>query len=415
MSLFGRAVGAAAGAAAQQTSKYVDQQLANERAQFLADLQVQTSGRMQEQNFAFENDPNRVATRQQTARSNVLATAGATREAELAGLNDTPLLERRRTVAGEEEAAAAQRKVGTMRTLMPAEAEREGAMVGARSEAERQALIAAGNDPKALAATRNLAQAKHIESAQSIAHARLIAEEIEIKKLERKDRTALSGAIDALAQIQNNEALTDEERAKLARPHLVTIDAIKRKSGGAAGGKDPELDTVQIVEKKIDPKTGEETTTTRKEVRRPGAGGAQDKSDPAGIAAALAKAREGQARQAAAGKPGAATAPSEAEREVPEEELRRMQFPPGGGPQRSLMERAAALGNPSAQRALDAEQVRARAGSDNMMRSVAATDRALKVIASGDPQAAAALQGSPDFALLDMDTKARVQRLVMGR
>jgi hypothetical protein len=89
MSLFKAALTGFSAAGANVANKYLDEQIAKDRAQFMADLQRKTSGQIREDDFAFKTDPGRVQTTRDIAAGDVAARATATRDAEKAGWSDT--------------------------------------------------------------------------------------------------------------------------------------------------------------------------------------------------------------------------------------------------------------------------------------------------------------------------------------
>lgn len=95
MSLFGRALAGAGKEAGNIASKYIDEELAQSRAKMLADLQVQTAGRMRADEDAFRNDPTRIERDRATKVADVTAVGGAQNqlalEGERARATDKPL------------------------------------------------------------------------------------------------------------------------------------------------------------------------------------------------------------------------------------------------------------------------------------------------------------------------------------
>lgn len=89
MSLFKAALTGFSAAGANVANKYLDDQIAKDRAQFLADLQRKTSGQIREDDYAFKTDPGRVQTTRDIAAGDVKAQAGAKRAAEMEGWTDT--------------------------------------------------------------------------------------------------------------------------------------------------------------------------------------------------------------------------------------------------------------------------------------------------------------------------------------
>jgi hypothetical protein len=88
MSLFKRALGAVGAAGAAVTNKYIDEQLAQQRAQFMADLQRQTAGQIRSDDLAFKTDPGNLQRVTDAERTAVLARGAAQRDAEKAGMGD---------------------------------------------------------------------------------------------------------------------------------------------------------------------------------------------------------------------------------------------------------------------------------------------------------------------------------------
>lgn len=130
MSIFGRLVGGAAQAGSQIAMRYVDDQIATQRAQMMAELQRRTAGQVREDDDAFRNDPTRVQ-RDRERRSADIASEGSAR-------NKTDL--------------AGKLAEATNTGLTQGMADRESIIAGARSKAEQAAVTAAGNDPAYLKA-----------------------------------------------------------------------------------------------------------------------------------------------------------------------------------------------------------------------------------------------------------------------
>ena len=138
MGLMGSALGRALSGAGEGVSrlggKYIDEELAQQRAQALADIQRATAGKMRGDEFAFQNDPTNVATRNATARTTALAAGAAGREAELQGLNDTGYQGAKRSKADSDAADDTRRKGESIDALAPKEAARAGLMAGAAAK-----------------------------------------------------------------------------------------------------------------------------------------------------------------------------------------------------------------------------------------------------------------------------------------
>lgn len=91
----------------------------------------------------------------------------------------------------------------------------------------------------------------------------------ELASLELKDKKRLGQLYDEFLAVNADTTLTPQQRAAKLTPISSGIQAIKSKNG-TGSARDPELDTETIVNKTINP-DGSETSTTRKQVRRPGA------------------------------------------------------------------------------------------------------------------------------------------------
>ena len=89
MSLFKAAVTGFADAGARVANKYLDEQIAKDRAEFMAQLQRRTAGDIRADDFAFKTDPGRVQATRDIAAGDVKAQAGAKRAAEMEGWTDT--------------------------------------------------------------------------------------------------------------------------------------------------------------------------------------------------------------------------------------------------------------------------------------------------------------------------------------
>jgi hypothetical protein len=308
MSMFGRALAGFGAGVSSIAAKYVDEEIAANRAKTLADLQHQNMVRMDQ----YTNDPTRRGMLRELASQDSRAAAEASAAGQRAGV-----------VAGQGDAAYQE----ALTTGATRDAERkgratvtEGMITGdylrdkaakdaaATAQSQREATKAAAADPDFMKAQTAIkladpevkariaqsaaaAAASYASAANSSAHAEQAREQTSGLKLVNK----LKAEADT---ILNDQAISDEDRKK----KLAVIDERLIAMGGKQrAARDPELDTVTVVDKKVDPSTGSETTTTRKEVRKPGQAKA-DEGDP--IKAAMdAKRAE---RAAAEKKPAAA-------------------------------------------------------------------------------------------------------------
>lgn len=155
-SALGGALAGAGNAAVNLGNKFIDEQLAQQRAQVLADLQVTTAGKIREQDDAFRNDPTRVARDRANRVADVQAEGGARNEVALAG-------ERARAT----DPALRQATIDTATDAARAAAKAKG-------EVERDEVVKRGTDPLFLKAQKALKEAeRQPESAGSLAQAAL--------------------------------------------------------------------------------------------------------------------------------------------------------------------------------------------------------------------------------------------------
>jgi len=139
--------------------------------------------------------------------------------------------------------------------------------------------IADANDPAYIGAVSKLKladpevaariAASKAQVAESGARAGLIASQTEGAKLTNADKTQLNKLYSDASDILSDSTIDDAERAKRYMKVQQQIVLMKSKTGQVAG-RDPELDTQTVTTTTLDPETGNETKTTRKEVRRPG-------------------------------------------------------------------------------------------------------------------------------------------------
>lgn len=135
-SAFGRALSGAAGAAGVMANKYLDDEIATNRAQALADIQRMNGQRMREDEDAFANDPTRVARDRNRKRDDAMAAGKTARDVELEGLTDPTYQGAKLTKADDDAKDATRRKGDEMKTLAPVEAERSGLIAEANARAQ---------------------------------------------------------------------------------------------------------------------------------------------------------------------------------------------------------------------------------------------------------------------------------------
>ncbi len=88
MSLFAQALQGFSGAVANVANKYLDEQLQQQRAEFMAQLQRRTAGEIRADDLAFKTDPGNLQRVTDAERTTVLARGAAQRDAEKAGMSD---------------------------------------------------------------------------------------------------------------------------------------------------------------------------------------------------------------------------------------------------------------------------------------------------------------------------------------
>lgn len=135
MSIFGRLVGGAAQAGAQLANKYVDDQIATQRAQMMAELQRRTAGQVREDDDAFRNDPTRVQRDRDRRAEDVKADSVARRGERVADLTDPTLTTAEAAKAERDAADKRRRDVADIEAKTPAEAARSGLIADATAKA----------------------------------------------------------------------------------------------------------------------------------------------------------------------------------------------------------------------------------------------------------------------------------------
>lgn len=285
-SAFGRALGGFGAGVATLANKYIDEDLAKQRAQAMADIQVATAGKIRQADAEFSDK--RAPIERERKRDDALAAGATAREVELAALNDATLQGTRQQVQGKNNEFARGEKVKDITAISPAEAEAAAASVRATGKAEGDVTKQFGNDPLYIAAQRKLAAAKHIESADSVARAELV-------RMEIGDRKRLGGLYDELARLDGDTTMPEKDKAAKVRAVTGQIMAIRGKNGQGGGG---ETDTVKITDEKMNA-DGSTTKTERTEKRRAGQGGGSGQ-DPLLADMEAARKRSGAATKAPA-------------------------------------------------------------------------------------------------------------------
>ena len=143
------AVGGAAGAAATLASKYIDEELLQQRQQTFLEMQRKNTLQTESELDAQRNAPERLARDRENARQGVLAKASAEREGVVAGQSDaayqgaldqSTLMDARRRARGEVEViegtkgAKLNAETERIRALLPFEKEKEAALARIRGD-----------------------------------------------------------------------------------------------------------------------------------------------------------------------------------------------------------------------------------------------------------------------------------------
>ena len=302
MSLFGRALAGFGQGASQLASKYIDEDLANKRAAFMADLQHQNMVKADE----YSNSATRRGLLRDQAGLDTAAQGVAQDAATLRRLSDVPLTEatRAKTAGDTEAAATTQRSVELARmndvSLMQAGRDKAKADALAASATETEAVKLRAADPEYLKAQKTLAladpkvaqaiEASRASAASAFAAAAQHNATTDGIKAVNADRKRLNDLYDTAQVVLADKSLADDER-KQKMGSLMQQAALIKSKNAAPGGRDPELDTQTVTEEKMNP-DGTTIKTVRKEVRRPGEERAQAE-DPMKAAMDAARAKSG--------------------------------------------------------------------------------------------------------------------------
>lgn len=152
--LFGRAAAGAGAAVAGLANKYIDEEIAANKAQTLANIQLDMERRRREDEDAFKNDPTRVARDRNTAREGALFTEATNRTIALNRANDTELQGASESAADRAARAATARGIEAKKTelgdatLNTMTRDKTQADALASAETERKKAIAAVSDPE---------------------------------------------------------------------------------------------------------------------------------------------------------------------------------------------------------------------------------------------------------------------------
>lgn len=433
MSLFGRALAGFGQGASQLANKWINEEVQQQRAQFMADLQMKQAKDREE----WEQSPEVQGRRTTNATTRALAEAKTTDQITMDRAANEPL----NTALRGKEAADAKARATTAREVELERLTDKPLMTAARdkarddavSQAETQADLAKRmaadadylkaqktiklNDPEVAARIEQSRAA----AANSFAAAKQHNASTDGIKQINAERERLNAIYDRADALLVDESLSDAERKSKLDTLMKQATLIKSKNA-APGQRDPELDTVTVTEEKLDPKTGATVKTTRKEVRRPGQGGdGQGAQDPAAqIRSGIEQARKdgkigdaieemrkrgaSQEMMRAAGitesELTAASQPKSKPAGPTKEEWRPDPDSPAGK-RRALME---------------SNRERQQQGDVNEpVRRAVAEDQAKELLSNGDKKALFKFQSSPAFADLSFETKARIAALINSR
>lgn len=252
----GAGVSAFGGQMMRGVEKEQDEAMLQQRARVLAEIQRESAKNQRQDALEFDTDPANVARRTEAARTTALAAGKTAREVEMEGLNDAPLNDARRAKAKADADAA--KKIQDDQTIADAA---NPELLKARSTIKLA-------DPQVAATIDQMRQSIRESGARS----GLLATQTTAAKMALKDQERLGKLYDAAESALADPNLSDEDRAKKVTTLMQQATMIKSKNAPAGAGRDPQLDTV-TVEEEVDDGSGKKTKTTRKEVRRPGAGG----------------------------------------------------------------------------------------------------------------------------------------------
>lgn len=284
MGIMGRLLAGAGAGAAQVAGKYIDEEIANNRAKFLADLEQQGFERRDQ----YQNSEPVVGRNRANKMADAEALAATALKTDKLRAGDTELTQ--------------------------AEAGRSAILEKAKATAQREATKEAGADTEFLAAQGKIKladpevaariAASRASAASAYASATESGARTEGVRLNNADKKKLDGLYERASAIVSDPKLTDEQRGQEFGKVQQQITLMKSK-GAPAAAADPTRDTVKITEEEMLPGGGTRKTE-RTEVRRggQGGGGKPESGDP--IKAAMDAARAAKA----GGKGGAGSAPT---------------------------------------------------------------------------------------------------------
>lgn len=190
---FGRAVGGAGRAMSDLANKYIDEELAANRAKMLEELRHQSAVRMDQYNLS----PERQAKLRENATQATVAEGRATRTAELEGLNDTAYQGARTARADADAAAATRRDIKRLEDMTPAEIAAQNQITEgttqSRIDAENAYITGTAGAKAGAAGLLARAQERARASGDSPSHKLALLEDALGRKLTEDERLAALG------------------------------------------------------------------------------------------------------------------------------------------------------------------------------------------------------------------------------
>lgn len=416
--MFAGAAGAVGSGVASLASRYLDEEMAMNKAQALAELQRSTAKAVREDDAEFSDK--RAPVERARKRDDALAAGKTAREIELESLNDTSLEGAREGAKDRASAGDTRRKIDESKALTPAQIERENAVLDGTADAKAKA---AGKAKRAEAenSAYDLAPGgqRFIGSERVASNNRATPQEVQRSLYE--DGLKRSGGSGKADKMPEAEKLQYQELIKAAQ----AADAELSKFAGAGqpmtdkDGKASEnfaylqkqkvqaarrLIGFQMQKGLIDPgDAAMNAIAGEKDAGKIGQaiaeafalGGSEfgdafyDKVRKSGVLESLADDREAAASKAPAGRGG------RADRAPPAAEM----TPPDSPSGRHQARQASLMATEQGRRAQREQEAQAAFSSLDLR----------------DPQKASELQQSSLFSFLTREQKAAVQRAVMGR
>lgn len=257
---FTGAVGGLGQGVADVGNKYLDDQILQNRAQVLADIQRKSAVQQAQDIDAYQNDPTRRQNLRELKAQDDAATAASALAAEKARVGDKDyqalVLENQRSqakVAGE---------VATEQTIAN----------GKNKDFLESVKAVKLADPEVQA---RISQARAALGA-STAHTRLLSLQGDEAEMVLKDRKAINGLLDTYDATLNDKSIDDKTRGERLTRLTQQLNVIRAKNG-KAGGDD--TDTVKVTEEQMLPGGGTRKVE-RTEKRKAVAGGSGDGAAP---------------------------------------------------------------------------------------------------------------------------------------